>query len=512
MPGIVGYTKKFIILKKDYCTIAGLAPKGHGKLEIRGLKGSLNISIEGAELNETYDVKLVWRNSAFSLGKVYSDKSGKTREDINFNLMDLEAKGFTLDKLNGLVLIRDSEVLLGGYMAKEDDSIEVFSRDIRRKAKSPKNPVEDKSNHEDLSLEYKHLSDEPVIRKSKDVNKLTGDGLAEGRIDFDKLKDEEPLTNEYLIEKEGFDKEIIQQYEEVFEGKFDPEADFVVEDYKPEFEPVADLSLKEEYIALEDEPCLNISDLEGDKDIGLRSEVQADEVSEPDYIPLDEGVPNYEQLNTETEDLLLTDESSEPQYITLDEEEAKEEFIVNDLPRESIPNKEEVKKYLESNQEIVKINNMDYEYNRRVIQKNQTTDYVLNILRYFSLVDPFRQNLEGYRWWRIDFQDEAKGFLPYFSYLVGGEGKHRRTSATTARELMNLYNHYLFGLYSQGDDVKYYVYAVPGGFYKDEHPHGGTTGFNTWFSGNDTIGYWLLYIDPLTGKVIFPVNPMNPVD
>ncbi len=100
MPGIVGYTKKFIILKKDFCTISGINPKGHGKLEVRGLKGSLNISLEGSEPSEIYDVMLVSNNGSYYLGKVYSDKNGKSREDINFNLMDLESKGLSLDKLN----------------------------------------------------------------------------------------------------------------------------------------------------------------------------------------------------------------------------------------------------------------------------------------------------------------------------------------------------------------------------------------------------------------------------
>lgn len=496
MPGIVGYTKKFIILKKDFCTISGINPKGHGKLEIRGLKGSLNISLEGSEPNEIYDVMLVSNNGRYYLGKVYSDKSGKSREDINFNLMDLESKGLSLDKLNGLALIRENHILLSGYMDKEDGSIENYKSEIETKRESTQkleeenllevNPIE-----EDLTPEVKHPSDEPTIKKSENMEKITGDGLAEGRIDFDKLKDDEPLTNEYLIEKEGFEKEIIQQYEEVFQGKEESNTEFIVEEYKPEFEPIGDLSLKEEYIAIDEDQIAYDFMVKG-----------IEPEPEPECISSDTEEPEFIHL----------DEEKKVESIKFDEQKDQDEYIVNDLPRDMIPSKEEVKQYVESNQEIVKINNMDYEHNRRVIQKNQTTDYVLNILRYFSIVDPFRQNLDGYRWWRNDFQDEAKGFLPYFSYVTGGDAKIRRTSSTTAREMMSLYNHYLFGLYGQGEEVKYYVYGVPGGFYKDEHPHGGTTGFNTWFSGNETIGYWLLYIDPLTGKVIFPINPMNPVD
>ena len=48
--------------------------------------------------------------------------------------------------------------------------------------------------------------------------------------------------------------------------------------------------------------------------------------------------------------------------------------------------------------------------------KNQTTNYVLNILAFFPYIEPFKIDLKGYNWWRIDIDDprEDKGFLPYF--------------------------------------------------------------------------------------------------
>jgi hypothetical protein len=153
---------------------------------------------------------------------------------------------------------------------------------------------------------------------------------------------------------------------------------------------------------------------------------------------------------------------------------------------------------------------MDYERNRRIIQRNQTTSYILNILRYFAQVDPFRINLDGYSWWRIDYQYDDKGFLPYFGYVVNnGQRYARQNYIVTATDLMSSYGHYLFGMYESGNEVKFYVYAVPGAFYKDEHPHSGATGFNTWYPGSEITGYWLLYIDALTGEVIYPINPQN---
>ena len=55
------------------------------------------------------------------------------------------------------------------------------------------------------------------------------------------------------------------------------------------------------------------------------------------------------------------------------------------------------------------------EYIRRLNHRNQMTNYILNILRFFPYVQPFKFNLNGYSWWQIkdDGTDSYKGFLPY---------------------------------------------------------------------------------------------------
>ena len=77
---------------------------------------------------------------------------------------------------------------------------------------------------------------------------------------------------------------------------------------------------------------------------------------------------------------------------------------------------------------------------------------------------------------------------------------------------MNKYQHYLFGLYNENQQVKYFVYGVPGSFTKSEHPNKGVGGFNTWYQGINVEGYWIIYIDPMTGKPVNPFNLMNPID
>ncbi|MCG4586045.1 hypothetical protein L0P56_11130, partial [Anaerosalibacter bizertensis] len=72
------------------------------------------------------------------------------------------------------------------------------------------------------------------------------------------------------------------------------------------------------------------------------------------------------------------------------------------------------------------------------------------------------------------------------------------------------YGNYLFGIYRDGGEITYYIYGVPGRFDSLEHPFKGVTGFNTWYETENGFGYWIMYIDPLMGKVIYPLNPMIP--
>lgn len=112
----------------------------------------------------------------------------------------------------------------------------------------------------------------------------------------------------------------------------------------------------------------------------------------------------------------------------------------------------------------------------------------------------------------LNGENEYRAFLPYFSYITGGNNKEPYTNSITCNQLMEKYGHYLFGLYNEGEEVKYFVYGIPGGFTLDEHPYSGKNGFNIWHQGVNIEGYWIIYIDPMTGKPIDPNIPMVPMD
>lgn len=426
----LGYIRKFIIFKKDYSNMYGYNPRGHGKLEIKGLKGNITINIENAEPDNFYNIAFVDQRNAELIGKIYTEESGKGKADIIYNLNDLEAKGFSADEINGILIFRDANILLGGYISKEDNSIEEFIE--RLPTEVVQAIVEEKPPVEEVSVE----KFEAVV--------------------------EETTTEEQVVEGE-LAEELVEEVAEVFapeEPEILPPVELEMEEYQPE-----------------------------------------------EYVPEEYMVPAVESISEEELPPIMDEFESE-------EAQIEEPLITHTPAVESIP--EEV---ITSETVVQMTSSTTYGYdnievNRKVAQKNQTTDYILSILRYFPYIEPFKLDLHGYNWWKIGYEDyeDPRGFLPYFSLLIGGDQKYNRVNDNnvTAKDLLIAYEHYIFGLYNVNDEVKFYVYGVPGTFSKEEHPHKGTTGFNTWFEGKDVDGYWLLYIDPLHGKVIYPANPMIP--
>lgn len=405
MSNDLNFKRKFFILKKEYSNMRNVNPKGHGKLELRNNRLNLSIHIDNAESNNYYNVILLGDNKVKDLGKVHTDKSHGGKADFDFNYKDLESLGFPLEKINGILILRDSNILLGGYLEKDDMTIQNY------------------------------------------INKLT-------RIDTKQQK-----------------KEIV--------------------------EPVP----------------------QGESS-SVPSNVPQGEHEEVLFVPEESQPSAYEQEAVETsieEEMAVAKTFPEEPVI-------EEQYIVNDietLPSESLTEEEYDKAMQEmfyDPEALSKVEEPEFvsvDAQKKQNQKNQTTNYVLNILSFFPYIEPFKIDLMGYNWWRIDIDDprEDKGFLPYFSYVAGGNHKYPLVQNTvTATALMRKHGHYLFGLYNSNNEVKFYVYGVPGEFTSWDHPQKGTTGFNTWFEGRHSIGYWLLYIDPSTGRVIYPINPMIPKD
>ncbi|HAE92192.1 MAG TPA: hypothetical protein DCG60_06040 [Tissierella sp.] len=405
----LAYTRKFIILKKEFSTMAGRNPKGHCKLEIRGLKGIVTVNIENAEVDNFYNVLFISddkANPVWELGKIFTDDLGRGKGEYSFIQRELENKNFPIDRISGILITRENQVCLGGYLTKEDGSIERYikSMPLNLEMESKSEPESDPI-PEILELDEVEVTEIPEMEKLEEVQEFVeAEEILEEILEIDEVEqqvDIEPMLQEQETE--------VKKYEE---------------------------EMPEEVIELNNEEIIE------------------------------------EKENNEVELEVLDEDSMEPDYKTLD-------------------------------------------YIKKLNQKNQTTNYVLSILRFFPYIEPFTHNIKGYNWWlvELDKENEYRAFLPYFSYIVGGNNKeYYNSDMATCNQLMSKYGHYLFGLYNEGEAVKYFVYGIPGSFTINEHPYRGTNGFNTWYQGKNIEGYWILYIDPMTGRPVKPVIPMIPVN
>lgn len=404
MSNNLSFKRKFFILKNEYSNMRNLNPKGHGKLELRNNRLSVSININNAEKNQIYNAILIGENKVYELGKIHTDNGHSGKSEFNYNYKDVESMGFPLEKVNAILILRDAHILLGGYLDKDDRTIENY-----------------------------------ISKLDKEVPQGNTSNLAK----VDDSEAEPPNVSHASAESDT---------EEAQEQEISMEQHVIVEQ--------------------------NI----------------IEEASEEKYIKND-----LHEYPDETEPQETYTHASSTTAVTEEEYHKALQEVFNDS---NVDYEEEVE-YIDSDTQ------------KRLNQKNQTTNYVLNIMSFFPYVEPFKINLMGYNWWKIEIDDPKgdKGFLPYFSYISGGNHKYPLIQNTvTATALMRKHGHYLFGLYNVNDEVKFYVYGVPGDFTSEDHPQRGSTGFNTWYEGQGNVGYWLLYIDPLTGRIIYPINPMMPKD
>lgn len=395
-----------------------LKAKGHGKLELKGNNLQLSLNVQGAEPSNFYNIELVKGKESNSIGKVYTkeDKSGSANLDINYK--ELEKAGYSLEKIDGIILIRESSVLMGESLIKNTHILKNYIQDIELKSQD--------ANHEEEVYED----------------------------DFQQEAQDEPEPE-------------VEEEVEVGEEHYVGEDSHIEERTYPEQEPIPE----EEFTPIEDDiPIEYIEEIE----------VTPEEINE-----IEENASEVEEDSEE--------ENSEDMFCETKYKEIMEEMF-------NIP-------------ELGYENNIPGDENKEGKQKTGVTDYILNILNFFPYSEPFELTLEGYNWWKIDIEDPEldKSFLPYFNYIVEAkEGTSRFEKEVNPKELLKKYGHYIFGLYNEDDKVKFYVYGIPGEFSLDEHPKQGNTGFNTWFEGAEMPGYWLLYIEPETGRILYPINPMTP--
>lgn len=373
------FTRKFIIMSKQ----ALKDVKGHIKLEVRGNKGKISLSVEGVAPKRDIRHKLYLVTDEkhgykeINLGVININKNGRGKLDLNFNPNSINRSEIGISGFNIFLLKEENiesleaQVILGGYIHKDDGSMS------KVKQKREEKPLENKQVKEN--------------KEDKDVKKIK------------KATEERKAESKEIIKEES--------KEEAKEEKKSGKAD------------------------------------------------KADKLNKPERI----------------------EEAKKPKEVKATKEKDNQESFD--------PSKSNFKDYYE-----------------------QLANYTLDLLKFFKETKPFKDDIqnENFTWWEID-QDklnEQEGFLPYYKYISDPPNKDDlKETDVTCSDQIEKYKKYLFGISQSNEKITHYIYAIPGRHERNEHPHGGKTGFVTWLEDKSKLrdGYWLIYIDAYTGKVVRPV-------
>lgn len=416
------------------------------------------------------------------------------KEEIKVNSSSQE----DIDKVNEDTYISSEET-------SEEDSIE----------KSTIEQTEDKININEVNSEdiiqqqeVKHIEEVKDIEKVKEAEDIE---------EVEKLLEEIPtqIYESHEIEQEKLPVEDLS-FDDIFPLGFDPE-EFYLQDLDIEKEKESEKVQKigEVKELIEEESTENIEifgeveklqDIDkGEVELNSQEKIQG---AGTIWIDLETGEewPSQEELSQEEFVEINDYNDEEDSYMTIVDDPVQNYGVIYNY-----------NEYID-NTYGSKINKIEpYIMDTAKNYSMQVANYTMDILKFFNKVEPFKEKLRGCSWWRIEHGDSdiSRGFLPFYNYVVNVYYPYPLTSKiTTCQSLIEKYGHYIFGTVAEGEEIKYYVYGVPGQFTIAEHPYNGATGFNTWLkdkNSTDGLGYWLMYINALSGKIVNPVNPTIPI-
>lgn len=120
--------------------------------------------------------------------------------------------------------------------------------------------------------------------------------------------------------------------------------------------------------------------------------------------------------------------------------------------------------------------------------------------KYFEISDPFRSRRKDYKWWKVN--------SPVYLNNVLYQCQIKTPVLFNPKILMShfKYRHLIFGIYSDTLRHKeYVVFGVPGVYSVDDRPFKDICRWAQ-VEGNKprygAFGYWLVYIDPKTGRIV----------
>lgn len=290
----------------------------------------------------------------------------------------------------------------------------------------------------------------------------------------------------------GFKGSKIENYEDIL---------FTVDDEFDEYEEV-------EYIEVDDDEEFD----DGDYEYEEIEYIEIEEEDDEDYEEIEDNdgyieIQDEEDYEDEYED---EEEKDEEEY-----KEDKEEIIERNLYKQKPQpqkNKQQKKPKYASQYQEPKPQNRPYQSYEQYQQKSQNSNtagallmprQIKKGLKYFNEVKPFvSEDIEDTRWWKVEISPTTLcGYtMPHLGYV----NSLNYTMYSDAVMHSYKYRHYLFGVqYDEYNKRKNYIYAVPGN--KNEQPDKGHTGFNTYQpcdTRNDSLGYWLCFIDSRSRRIL----------
>lgn len=292
----------------------------------------------------------------------------------------------------------------------------------------------------------------------------------------------------------GFKGNKIENYEEILFVGDD-------EEYEDEYEEYEEV----EYIEIED-----------GEDFDEYEEIEYIEIEEDDneYEEIEEDVYRDEEDEDEEEYEVEEEEDDnddENQYEEYDNVEKTTDRNLYQTKQQPINMKQAQTKNT-TNQKQSKSQYTPYQSYEQPEQKHQNTKsagallmprQIKKGLKYFKEVKPFlNDEIEDIRWWKIEISPATLcGYtMPHLGYV----NSLNYTMYSDAVMHSYKYRHYLFGVqYDDYNKRQNYIYAVPGR--KNEQPDKGHTGFNTYQpcdTRNDSLGYWLCFIDSRSRRIL----------
>lgn len=489
----ISFLRKFIVLESHTKT---KNLKGFAKIEIKSGKGKLKINIDGLKnIDKDNLLKgyLISDNDK-NLDKVYIGTlnvkdNGKGSLDWEFKSNALGDEKISFDKVD-MLLIKSS-----GH----NESISIVGK------------IKDKAL--DVANILNKFTDEIIVKK--EINKINVNNNKKSvdlmQIDNDLNKPLDEIINEVKAVK------VEKNIEENLEAVKVEEISKQIEDVNLETVKIEEIDKEVEDINLD---TVEIGDVRV-KNNNIKAETEKKEIINE----------NGNDINLETENIEIKDEMIEEvkeeriEEITNDKVEGQNsEYIEEDL--EKVIEKDYIKfKSLQSDY----MEQMNNYYGNSIKDHNKITDktltnsdqleeYTMNILQYFDQIDVLKRNLPGYEWYKIEVDDNKyREFLPYYHYTINRYYPYPiMYKEMTTQKLIKKYNHYIFGIVREDGKVKHYAYGVPGRYRREEQPYGGKTGFMTWIESKARsrsryrLGYWILHIDPISGKIVNPLKPTQP--